>query len=601
MELDGVGCNDTLNQEDHMKWIKTTCMAVALGVTTVGTLQAAPVIEKPVVMPEAMLSVTASDLHGLIDGIGSVAAQASPMMNGMMLKSMLGMQLGDPALAGIPPGKGLALVALDATNAFVVIEVAEAQSSAYVSAAVSKGMQAKYADGLLVVGKAAEQVEKGSSMAKAVQAALLARRSPTLRVAGQPASIVERNNERIQGFLETLPALMGPGMMKSPGATLESTQTTMKFLEGEVRVLVSIASQCDTGEIVVAPEKGSLKISEIFVPKAGTRLAALVDAPRVNQPNPKLHSGLLGDATMLLDCTLANPDALTAFFVAETEQLIKDMQLEVDDMAGLLDSMKKWVGVYGGTFCESVDFGGDKGFSVNYLMEVKDEKAALELFRTMEQDLDTFLKLYEGLGMSMAMAFKENVREYNGAKIHQFKVDMEMENMPPEQLEAFGKMGMSNMVYDVAIIDDVMFYAMGSTKIEDLIDAVKTAAPTASPLKAREVYPAEGFYYCDFDVGRYMGFITSLMPDGQAPMMQQMATMFKGVEPITSAGFKDDGRVMWSINVPGDLIAKYGQMAMMMQMQKMQQGGAPQGMPGGMPQGMPQETPQGLPSGMPGQ
>ena len=68
-----------------MKWIKTVCIAALFSVVAGGMAQAAPTIEKPVVLEDALLSVTVSDLHGLIDGIGSVAAQVSPMMNGMML------------------------------------------------------------------------------------------------------------------------------------------------------------------------------------------------------------------------------------------------------------------------------------------------------------------------------------------------------------------------------------------------------------------------------------------------------------------------------------------------------------------------------------
>ncbi|VGO20631.1 hypothetical protein [Pontiella sulfatireligans] len=569
-----------------MKWIKTTCLAATISLSLTSVLQAAPAIEKPVVMPEAMLSVTVSDLHGLIDGVGSIAAQASPMMNGMMLKSMLGMQLGDPSLAGIAPGKGLAVVALDMTNAFVVIEVGEAQSAAYGAAVASKGMQSKYENGLLVIGKAPEQVAKGIALAGSVQKQLLVKRSPTLRVAAQPAAIVAKNGEQIQGMLQMMPMMMGAGLMQSPGMDTNTVANTTKILEGELRVLLSIASQCEVAELVLAPENGSLRISKTYAPKAGTRLAALMNAPQVNEPNPKIQAGLLGGGTMLLDCTMGNPDALAAFFVGETEQLVKEMKLKDIDMVGLLDNMKKWMGIYGGTFCESVGFGGDGGFSVNYLMEVKDEKAAMDLFRTMEKDMASFLKLYENLGMPMGMKFQENVREYKGVNIHQFTVNMDLASMPEEQRAPFETMGLSNMSYDLAIADGVMFYAMGTTKVEDLMDRVKDGSAVAQPLKARSVYPEGGFYYLDYDVASYMEFAASIMPAGPANPLTQMAATLKGASPLTSAGFKQDGLAMWSVNVPGDLIAKYGQMIMMMQMQQMQQmqqGGAPQGMPGAMP------------------
>jgi hypothetical protein len=60
----------------------------------------------------------------------------------------------------------------------------------------------------------------------------------------------------------------------------------------------------------------------------------------------------------------------------------------------------------------------------------------------------------------------------------------------------------------------------------------------------------------------------------------------QGVDPITSAGFRTDGLAMWSVNIPGDLIGKVGQISMMMQMQKMQQQQT------GVGQGMPQPAPE---------
>ena len=92
-------------------------------------------------------------------------------------------------------------------------------------------------------------------------------------------------------------------------------------------------------------------------------------------------------------------------------------------------------------------------------------------------------------------------------------------------------------------------------------------------IASRTTYPAGGFYYLDLDMGDYMAFLAESMPDDPsvAVMKQQMATMFAGTPPITSAGFKKDGVVKCSLTIPGDLIAKYGQMIMMQQMQGMQQ------------------------------
>jgi hypothetical protein len=568
-----------MNIAKHSKVILAVCISIT-------SLAGAAVVETPSVMPDAMGCVVVSDVHGFIDGAGSVAAQVSPMMNGMMIKNMLGMQLGDPGLAGIAPGKGLAVVMMDQTNAFAVIEVGEAQMAAYTSALAAKGIQSKVAEGVLVIAKKSDQVEKGAALVSVVKEKLLARRSPDLKITLQPAALIEKNDAKIQGMLQMMPTMMGMGMQQTPGMDMASMQSITRILEAEVRVLLSLARQCDTAGIVLSPKDGSLAISETYVPKEGTPLSTLINAPKMASANPKIQSGLLGEAAVSIDATMGNPEAVTAFFVAETEQVIKEMNLQDIDVSGIVSSLKKWMNIYSGSFCETVDFGGENGFAVNYALAVKDEAAALALFRTMQEDMGGFLKMYENMGMPMTVEFKENAREYKEIKIHQFKVTMSFEQLPEEQRMQMADMNLTNMLYDVAIVNGVMLYSRGEAKMETLIDRIMDDAFTASPLKAREVYPAGAFYYCDIDVAKYMSFVASMMPKDASNPLPQIATMLDGSDPVTSAGFSEDGAVMWSVNIPGSLIGKIGQVAMMMQMQQMQQ----QQM--GVGQGMPQTTPE---------
>jgi hypothetical protein len=560
-----------------MKWIKYTCLTVAVGAMAVAT-PAAPVIDKPAVLKEAMLSLTVSDLHGFIDEAGMVAAKVSPEMNGMMLKMMLGMQLGDPMLAGVAPGKGLSVVALDTTNFFAVVEVAEAQSAAYAQAVGNMGMQAKYANGLLVLAQTPEQLEKGSALAGRVQAKLLAKRSPTLRVSAQPSALVERNNEAIQGFLQTMPAMMGASMMQAPGTDPKAVEGTAKLLEGELRVLLSLCGQCESGELVLAPKNGSIQLSETFVPKAGSRLAALIESPKTAKPNPKIQSRLLDDGMVMADFSIGSPEAIAGFISAETDDLLKAMEIKDIDLAQLTGVTTKWMKLYSGSACETFSFDAEDGMSVNYLLEVADLSAALELLKTMEKDMASFVKLYEDMGVPMQLAFKENVREHKGIPIHRLDMKISMEEMPAEQKVQMEALKLNELGYDIALFDGMMLYTMGS-KIETLIDKVK-AGGTVEPIKARAVYPEGGCYYLDFDVGGYVEMIGAfLAEEATNPVLPQIMALMQGVDPITSAGFRQDGRAMWSVNIPGDLLGKLGQFAMMMQMQQMQQQGMPMGMP----------------------
>ncbi len=293
---------------------------------------------------------------------------------------------------------------------------------------------------------------------------------------------------------------------------------------------------------------------------------------------------------MFFDFHISNSEAVAEFVAVEAEKLIKEMNIEDVDSAALVANMTKWFKVYGGTGCEQVIFGADGKMDVSFVMEVQDEAAALDMLRGMEKDMAPFFKLYESMGIPMSMLFKENVREADGVKIHEFTMNMKIETMPPETREQMEQMGLENMTYEIAIADGLMYYS-GPGGMEALMKRIKDPAVKGDPIKARSVYPSGGFYYFDLDMGDYMAFAALMMPDSPqtATMKQQMTALFQGVDPITSAGFKADNCVMWSVNIPGELIAKYGQMAMMMQMQKMQQQqmGAPQAMPDGIPQAVP--------------
>ncbi len=74
----------------------------------------------------------------------------------------------------------------------------------------SQGLQAKYSNGALLLAKTPAALTKGESMAASAREALLGQPSSTLRVALQPAAMIERNSVAIDGFMQMLPMFMGP-------------------------------------------------------------------------------------------------------------------------------------------------------------------------------------------------------------------------------------------------------------------------------------------------------------------------------------------------------------------------------------------------------
>ena len=67
--------------------------------------------------------------------------------------------------------------------------------------------------------------------------------------------------------------------------------------------------------------------------------------------------------------------------------------------------------------------------------------------------------------------------------------------------------------------------------------------------------------------------MTSIMPEmpGNPVPFDKIITTLQGAPPITSAGHNSGGLVQWSLNIPADLLARIGQAALAIQMQKMQQ------------------------------
>lgn len=545
-------------------------MVLSMLAVTVATAEAKNTIDKPVVLDNALLSISISDLHGLLDGAGSIAAQVSPMMSGIMLKNLIGMQVGDPMLAGIEAGKGLAVVVTDPKTAFAVIEIAEDKITDYTNTLATLGVACRYAKGYLVVAKTPTGVDTGVALASTVGSTLLARRSPSLRVTLQPAQYISDNGEKIEGMLNNLTSLMQCGIAQQAAQGAPNPQAMARIMEGEARVGLSLATQIQSFEINITPEAGSIQISEILDPVAGSRLATLCSAPAVNTWNPKAQSAGLEKGAVTLELCNENNKALMDFVMAETEQIVTAMKLDDAKVQSMVDYMNKSMAICGGTISESIINGEADTLGFSYLMDVTDEAAALDLMRTLEADFETagFNKLYADTGMPIKFKFMEDAREYEGVKVHQLNIEMSTENMPEAQRKQLEVMNMSNMKFEISFLDGVMAYTMGSSSnMNSTIESLKSPTATPSQLVAHEDFPTGGFVYGDIDMGKYINFFSAFVP---ATPVKQVASLMQGTKPITVVGYRKDGRIEWNINIPGDLLARTGQAAMTMQMQSTQ-------------------------------
>jgi hypothetical protein len=526
-------------------------------------------IEKPVVLDEALICVTASDFHGLVDGVGSVVAKVQPMFNGVMLKQMMGNAIGDPQLEGIPAGKGLAVVMLTESNYFAVAEIAASKLESYTNVLSSMGMQLQVEDELLVVAKDAASLKMGVDLAEEVEDRLLDNRSPSLRIAARPAAYFEMRQQDIDKMMFMLPMMMG-SQLQQEGVSQEQTMMTARFLEGKVRVLISLAKQLGAYEVEVLPKGGDLYFTEVMDAVEGSNLERLFSAPTKIPYNDKLGAGLLDDGALELDIHLQNPDALMDFVEAEAKALSSVMSLNEGVISNYLAMCREWMDVFGGTISESILNGDGGKFGASYIVELKNEQKALELLKDVQRQWEKsgVDALYKEVGCPVTMEFAEAVRTYKEVPIHQLKVNIDTTAMAEDQKAALDLMMGEAFSMDLAFAKGVMVYTTESGKMDAILDQLVAAEPVqVAPLAARKQFPSDGFIYLDLNVERYMEFAGLLMKD-DVPELAQMAALFKGVEPVVVAGYCDDGLVQMRSRIPGDLITRIAQVVLMAKMQQ---------------------------------
>ncbi len=525
-------------------------LAVCVSVVTAGH---AAVIEKPAVMKEAMVTATISDLHGFINGVGSVAVQIDPTMSGAAIKTALGSMVGDLGLNGFESGKGLAVVMLDPENFFAVAEISADKQEFYTLAAEGMDLAAKYQGGLLVVCMDPLQLDRFVGMAPAVQQQLLSKRSPSLKVSCSPAALTTQFGDLIDMGMEELFSEVVSGLSGTEAAPV------VKILEAELRVLLSVVKQCEAYEFEVTPVDGSVRIEETCVAVAGSRLEKLLKAPKINKANSQIHAGLLGGGAIAVDGLMANPDAFTTFINDEAMALAKEMKISESDLSKWLNTINKWKGLYGGSFTGTMSFGGDSFIDVREVVEIKDADKTMALLSSMKSDMAPIFDLYEELGVPMTMDYKENARTYKGTKIHQIIFDFS--EQPEEVQMALEMMKLTDLTVEYAVVDNKMVSTMGGS-MDQLIDRITSKNIATQPLLARSVFPADAVLYADIDLLKYIEGIISLIPEEagmeEAAMEQVMSILqtLRGVDPISMAAYVENGAAMGSVIIPKSLIAK---------------------------------------------
>jgi|GEM_PF-2263195 len=530
-----------------------TPLLLSLPLTGCGSAEAK--IPEPVLPPDALVTVSIPDVHRTIDAFQEITDRILPEEARVQLKTEIGKAIEDPGLKGIPSGAGAALV-WDGTHGFAFLECTPETAQKLVELAKAPQVSTAAEGDFFLLSNTPTGLEQGIRNAKAVSETLLQKNMAGVVLQSRLADLTQRFMPQINMMTMMMPNMMAaqtsPGMPENQANTLRGMAT---FVEGELRVLTSLASQIESMEVVLLPSKESLTTTTTFSVKEDTNLHALVTAPTVAEPDPLVSTDLLQPGAIEFEMRMGNPNTVWTFLQAEADHLFAEMTLEPDTVANAKEMMKLWRPFLSSSMAETMCMNPETGFSMDFIASIQDKDAYLNLIKSMPETMKPFTDFYEELGMPIRFEVTMNARTYRDADIHRYGFRYELDQMDPVIAEQMKRVGMSKMDSELTVLDNRVLWTMGDASLENLIDRVRKGASGENKLHARKVHPAGGFGYYDIEVGEYMAFIASTIPEGAGEaIFNKMIEELKNTPPMTGAAFQHEHRVQFIQTLPVEIL-----------------------------------------------
>lgn len=510
-------------------------------------------------LDSALAIVSVGSIKGLIDSAGALASQVAPQMNSVTMKGMLGGMLGDPELSGLPGGA--AVVVLPGGGMVGFLEVSDAKATSFTEMATMRNMKAAVEDGVLVVTPQELLLGAGRKMAGKVKSEFLGKAGGGKVHARIALSrILEQYDPTIRKGIDALPEMMLRDMASRKSVTgIMPTTATARLLQAELLFFYRVAKRIDTVTVDVEPSAKGLRIAKTMIPVAAT------DKPEAKLPAVESIRKLVPGKGAIRVAAVFNGKAMYEFFAGEVTEIVKDLKIEDVNSPKFAGWLKKWGEVMGDGFCCDMMLPGNTLYSGCMIMQVRDEKAALACLQSMEADLKEFgfEKMYADMGFPMSFKFTEAIREAKGVPIHQLKIEIDFDHMPGE-MGALMKAVMGKPVWDVAIVNKHLIYAMEGESIEKLIDGVKSGAnPESTPLVAESVCGSGAQAYVDYNIGRVVSLMAKVIPaeagkaSGRAAM-EKIAASLADAPPVSWSMRSVDGKISADAFIPAGLITSFG-------------------------------------------
>ncbi|MGI8905294.1 MAG: hypothetical protein ACR2IE_02250 [Candidatus Sumerlaeaceae bacterium] len=524
-----------------------------------GNLAIAEIEASIPILPETYGSVVIGDVPGLLDKIGALASKVMPGMNAGGIKAQAGAMLGDPQLAGLPSGSGLAVVIPKQGMPYAFLEVSAGKTADYQKLLKARNLgTVEEADGLLIIGADPGSVSSARAIAPQVKETLLAGSgAPTLSGAVKVADVLKQYDSQIQGAMQG----MAKKVEKAEKATSATAGGDADTIVSVFRAYYAFAKRMDTLELSIEPSGEAMAMNYGVIP-----------VNKSSEPNAPVAADASGSDLMKLLPGNGAIRGYASFDMVGMGKLFAEIAKEIETPGETskvnVEEITKWFeecsAAFGGSM--AMNLMGDPGAPLSgaYAVTVKDEAAALKVFREMPAKMEStgFAKFYDAMGMPMKLSFKENVRKYKDTPIHELDMKMDFSRGPDEQQKRMKQL-MGNMVYEVAFVDKVLVYAVKPEKIEDLIEAAKSGSnPAAKPLLSSENLPKGGQGYFDYNIGAAMLFAVSMSAkEGEkgAEQMKSMAAVVKDAPPLQVGWAKAANKYRVNVKMPADTLRAFVQ------------------------------------------
>jgi hypothetical protein len=498
------------------------------------------------ILPDTFGTVVIGDVPGLLDKIGALASKVVPGVNADMIKQQAGAMLGDPQLAGLPAGSGIAVVIPKQGLPFGFIEVSADKAADYQKLLESRKMgQVAQAEGLLVAAADPTGLDAAKAAAGKVKSTILGGNgAPTLAGAVKLAEVLKQYDAQVKSGIASMSQKVEQADKASTGTTAnaETVQTVFE-------VYYSLAKKIDTFELSLEPSAEAMGMNYMITPLQSGDVSPAV--PNAGADMLKLIPGtgaIRGQANIDM---------------AGLGKLMTDVMQEVGksgnvDTKAIADWFNECANVFAGPMAMAVMTDQKSPISGAYALASKDDAAALKLFREMPEKLKTtgLLKLYEFMGMKASLSFAEKAREYKGVPIHKLTVKVDF-TKPNEQLKNMQEL-LGNVVYDVAITKNVVLYAVEPEKIDSLIDAVNAGNnPSSKPLVSTQRLPQGGNAYFDYNIGAAMILAAELAGNkGEAATdtVRQVADAVKDAPPLQIGWYHQGTVYRMMVQMPAETI-----------------------------------------------